>query len=485
MIQEEHKKKTLGGLKWNIINQVIQQAISLGLNIILARLLSPEDFGLIGMILVFTGFLQVFKDFGLGSALIQRVKVTPLEVNTVFWTNVLVGFLLSLGLVLASEAIGVFYNNSNLKPLITVSALNFVIQAFNYVHNTLLKKELRFRKLFGVNFLSTLISGGVAVWMAYAGYGVWSIVVQMLLNTVINTIVLWSISTWRPLFEFSWIDLKNLMRFSLPLMGTQTIHYWNRNLDNLLVGKFLGEAALGAYTRAYALMLFPVRQISSMLSSVMFPSIALIQDDIARVAKLYIKSIRILSLINFPLMGCLFVVADQFVYTILGAQWYEAIPVIRILSTVGAMQSISTLNGNIFLGLGKTTLQLKLNLVLGVFIMSSIAIGVFFGLEGVAYGYLFSTLISGFVLRYFIAKLLKVGLLELLKPIAPSFIFSAMAVIASMLVKQAFDLDATSLLHLIYVSLSYMVLVLALCIIFIRKELAATLSIFRQLMKSK
>ncbi|MGM0582181.1 MAG: MOP flippase family protein [Bacteroidota bacterium] len=485
MDNKTHKAQTLGGIKWNIINQVLQQIVSVIIGIILARLLSPSEFGMIGMIAVFTGFLTVFKDFGLGSALIHKSDITEVDKSTVFWSNFIFGVFLFLLITLCSGLISSFYNSPELQLIIIVSSTSFIIQSVSYVQNTLIQKELAFKKLFGINLIGLLFSGTLGIWMAYNNYGVWSLVFKSLLEVTIGTIVIWLISDWTPKFVFNKKNLKELLNYSLPLMGSKSFQYWNRNSDNLLIGKFLGSDALGVYTKAYSLMLLPVKKISSMLSAVLFPSISLIKHDTLRITDIYLKSVRIISLITFPVMGLLFVVADQFVFLILGEQWKEAIPVIRILCFVGALQSIGTLNGNIFLGLGKTRLQFKLNVYLGIFIIIAISIGLLKGIKGVATAYMIATFISSFILRWYIGKLLMINIYTQIKPLLPSLITTIISVLILLLVQYIQIFNDLNYIGFILNIILYLLVIFLIFIAFIRNELKYLFSILNQLKSSK
>lgn len=297
--QESHKQKTISGISWNVLNQIISQGTNIGIGILLARLLGPKAFGLVGMITVFTGFLNVFSNFGLGSALIQKKNINSVDKSTVFWVNLGVGVLLCLTLFVSSSAISNFYNEPLLSPLVRFISFIFIIQSLNYVQASLFKRALAFKKIFWVNTLSVIVGGILAVIMAYQGYGVWSLVFHTIFKMIINTIVLWFLSDWKPILVFSKASLKELMRFSLPLMGTQTFNYWVRNIDNLLIGKYLGTAQLGYYSRAYSLMLLPVSKISGVIAAVMFPSLSLIQDQKKRIKSIYLKMSRFIALVTF------------------------------------------------------------------------------------------------------------------------------------------------------------------------------------------
>jgi O-antigen/teichoic acid export membrane protein len=388
-----HRNETLKSLKWSGINQVIKQTMNISIGILLARLLNPEDFGLLGMATVITGFIQLFNDFGFGSALIQKKEISKNDIASVFWFNLGTGVFFFLILNACSFFIASFYQKPELQKIIGAISWVFIIQSLSYVQATLFRKQLNFKAIFISDTISMILSGIIALYLAYSGFGVWSLISQLLLNSIFNLILLWLLSSWRPNFIFSFSAIKSMLGFSLPLMGSTALGYILGNLDKLFIGKYLGSASLGLYTRAYSLMVFPVGQVSGVVSQVMFPSLAQIQDDIPRIRQIYIKMNQIISAITFPIMGAAFLLAEPFVLKVLGEQWFNMVPVFKVLTFVGAIQSISTLIGNIYLALGKMTLYLKINFYSGIFFSIASIIGIQFGIMGVTYAFAIATLL--------------------------------------------------------------------------------------------
>lgn len=393
MSSTAHKSKTISGLKWSGLNQVIKQGLNITIGIILARLLNPSDFGLLGMVTVFTGFIQLFNDFGFGAALIQKQDADDLDFNSVFWFNLITGIVFFVLLTISASFIANFYNKPQISLLVKLVAWVFIIQALGYVQFTRYRKELNFKSLFIIESLSMLFSGLVALIMAYRGFGVYSLISQVLVSSVVTLFCLWIFSTWKPRFQFSKLRIQSLLKFSMPLMGSTAMGYALGNVDKILIGRFLGAPSLGIYTRAYSLMVFPVGQISGVISQVMFPSFAQIQDDKERIKGIYLKLNNVISAITFPIMAGAFVFAEPFILLVLGEQWREMIPIFKILTFIGALQSVGTLVGNIFMALGEMKLYFKVNLFSGlIFVVASI-IGVNFGLLGVTISLLLATLI--------------------------------------------------------------------------------------------
>lgn len=390
---DDFKERTISGLSWSGIAQIINQLIRFGIGIVLARLLAPQVFGLIGMISVFIGFVQIYSDMGLGAALIQKGHADHRHFSSIFWINLALGSVVTLMFVALAPVVADFYEEPSLEPLTIAISINFFIASFHIVQNALLQKQLRFKALALIDILTIIFSGGTAITLAVLGYGIWSLVTQILCSTLISTVLKWYASEWRPAFLFDWIAVKSLLSFSGNLLGFRTLNYWVRNADNLLIGRFIGSYGLGIYSKAYTIMLYPLRNLSSVISKVMFPALSAIQDDKARIRQIYLKMTRAVALISFPLMSGLFVVSDNFVICLLGEQWRAMIPILRIFCLIGLVQSIGTLNGNIYMSQGRTDLQFKVGGTIGILGVVAIAIGLKWGIEGVAISYgLFSVL---------------------------------------------------------------------------------------------
>ena len=383
----QFKERTISGIGWSVVSQLGTQSMQLIIGVTLARLLTPNDFGLIGMILVFTGFANIFTDLGFGSAIIQKKDVSQEHYSSVFWLNIGTGFVLMMVFIGLSPLIGKFYGESVLVPLTMVTSSNFLIGSFGIVQTSILKKDIDFKKIALINMTALLISGIAGISMAFMGLGVWSLVWQSILLSFIQVIILWFVTAWRPSLSFNKKAVKELIPFSINLLGFTSINYWLRNGDNLLIGKVLGDGALGIYSKAYSIMLLPLRTVSSTISRVMFPAFSSIQEDRQRIARAYLTITRTIALITFPMMIGLWVVSEDFVLLIFGDQWADMIPLLQVFCFVGLVQSIGTLNGNLYLSQGRTDLQFKVGTIIGILGIGAIVIGLNWGIRGVAYAY--------------------------------------------------------------------------------------------------
>jgi PST family polysaccharide transporter len=261
--------------------------------------------------------------------------------------------------------------------------------------------------------------------MAVGGMGVWSLAVQSVLSTAIVTTLTWKLSEWRPQARFSWTAVRELLPFSRNVVAFSTVNYWLRNADNLLVGRWLGSAALGIYGRAYSLMLLPLTLISATIGKVMFPALAAIQDDRPRVARVYLRMTRAIALITFPLMIGLLSVADSFVVALYGQQWSAMIPIVKVFCVVGMVQSISALNGSLYLSQGRADLQLRVGLVLSVIGIGAIVLGLKWGALGVAVCYGIYSVGSALPGIRIAVSLVGLGITDVLKSVAEVFAYAA------------------------------------------------------------
>ena len=464
MNENQRKVKTISGIKWSMLNQVIVQVSNLLIGILLTRLLTPDDFGLIAMVTVFTGFLAVFQDFGLGAYLIYKKEVSDKDYSTIFYTHFIIGIILAVLIFFFSGFIASFYDRKILKIITTVIAISFVIEPLNYVQLTILRKKLDFKSLFFVNSIGVIISGAIAIYMAYQGYGVWSIVVKLLLLSIIKTILLWIISNWKPRLLFSLSSLKEALKYSLPIVGNKSIGYFMRNTDNLIIGKLLGSVALGIYSRAYSLMMLPINQIGGVISGVFFASFSLIKDNIPVFRSNWLKINGYLAFILFPISTLIFIMAEAFVKSILGEQWIETIPIIRILSIAGAAQGMSFVS-YVYNALGDTKLSFRISIFTSSILVLAIVIGVQYNISGIAYAYTIATLLLfPTVYWYFIAKKLKIPFLSIYLRIL-KFLFSS--IIAGSLVSYFFNSFQTDfLIQLIVKPILFLVLYLTILKIF-------------------
>jgi len=389
------KSAATRGVFWTMGSLVSNQVVNFVIQILILRLLSPVEFGLIGMAAVFTGFAGMIADLGLGAALVQKADAKEEHYSAVFWFALVLGFGLFAVFAVTAPFVSAFYHEPRLTLLTMVLALNFPIGAITTIHYTLLQKRLEFRKLGIIGMTANLVSGGAAVVAAWFGLGVWSLVIQQLSSVFITSVFLLVYCPWSPKTGFHSYALKDMMRFSMSVFAFNVFNYFIRNAGNLILGRSLGAAAVGLYNRAYSIMLVPLSFVSYRVGEVMFPAFCLIQESPERMARIYLRMIRVIALITFPLMVGLWSVSDRFVLTVLGEQWTKIIPLLNAGSVVGMIESIGSMNGPIYLARGKANLRLKVVLVIAPLSVLAMVIGLKWGVQGVMYGYcIYSLLIT-------------------------------------------------------------------------------------------
>lgn len=411
----DFRDRTLSALGWSVGGQIGRQGASFVIGIVLARLLSPEEFGLVAMVTVITGFAAVLADFGLGAALVQMDDAEERHFSSVFWVNLAAGLLLTLAFAAAAPLVAAFYETPELVWITVALSASFFLSSINVVQRTRLSKSLDFQRLSMVEVASLIVSGIAAVVLAATGYGVWALVFHAVGRIAVEAGLLWILNDWRPHRIFDRAALRELMGFSGSLMGTQALNYWARNLDDLLVGRVFGEEALGAYNKAYSVMLFPLENISRVIGRVMFPALSLVKENRALVGSVFLRSTRSISLLTFPMMLGLFVTAEPFVIGLLGPQWGAMIPILQVLCFVGLVQSVTTLTGSLYLSQGRADLQLRVGLALKVVTLAGIVIGLRWGPVGVAIGYGTATAINSYPAFRFAGALVGLRFLDLVR----------------------------------------------------------------------
>lgn len=390
-------RSAVKGVTWTSVSQFGRQGLQLLSTAILARLLAPQDFGVMSMALVVVGFATLFKDLGTGSAVIQRAGVSPRLLSSIFWVNLAFGVLTMAGLCLLSPLAASFYQEARVTPLLQVLSLSFLVSGLGVLHQALLEKQLAFAKLAKIELSAMVLGAGVGISLALGGAGVWSLVYQTLTVTTTTTLFLWFASHWRPQLAFDLTELRSIWGYSLNLTGFNVFNYFVRNADTLLIGRFLGAESLGYYTLAYRLMHYPLQSISAVVSRVMFPIYSQIQDDAARFRATYLSVVRSIAFVSFPLMIGLFAIAEPLVEWAFGPNWAPVIPLLLILAPVGMGQSIGTTVGSIYQAKGRTDWMFQWGIASSAITLIGFAIGLRGGIQGVAVAY---AVVSLLVLSY-------------------------------------------------------------------------------------
>jgi O-antigen/teichoic acid export membrane protein len=415
------RQRTVKGVSWSAVSQLVTQCFTWAISIILARILGPKAYGLIGMTAVFSGFAMLFSDLGLGAAIVQRANLEKRHLDTAFWINALAGFVMTGLMAACAPLIASFYNEPRLTWLSIVIAFQFFLGGLNVVQQALIRREMRFRALAGVQIISTIVAGIAGLAMAFAGMGVWSLVAQPLCSSLIRVLLFWQVAHWHPSWSVELKAGKELFGFSAYVLGFNIVNYWGRNADNLLVGRFIGAQALGIYSRAYSLMLLPLTQITTVVAAVMAPALSSIQEDKARVRRSYLKAVSVVALLTFPMMTGFFATADRLILALLGKPWAEVIPIFKILCGVGLLQSITTTMGWIYQSQGRTDLMFRMGLAGSTGCIVAFIIGIHWGVLGVAWAYCLYCLIAWYPLWATCGSVIGLSFGEMIKTLLPSF----------------------------------------------------------------
>jgi PST family polysaccharide transporter len=363
-------------VSWSAVAKGAKHGVNLLVTVILMRLLDPEAYGLIAMALVLVGFAGTFKKFGLSSALVQRKQVTPLQSSSIFWVNVLAGLLLTAVLMGAAPLAVSFYDTRPLlEPVIQALAFIFVFSAVGIVPRAFFKKNMQFKLLAKVQVLSVSLSGPAAIIMAFTGWGVWSLVVKNLASTIFEAIFLWWYSSWRPRLSFSVSETKELLLYGANLTGFKIINKFARAGDDLLIGRYMGEASLGVYSQAYKIMMIPIGKGVGIVSNVLFPALSAIQENKKRVRRVYLRSVGMISFVVFPSMLGLLAVSENFVDAVFGSKWEGIVPVLQVFCIVGVIQVLMKPTGWIYQSQGRADWMFRW----GIFGAGSLIVAIVFG----------------------------------------------------------------------------------------------------------
>jgi O-antigen/teichoic acid export membrane protein len=428
------RQSVLRGLAWKMVSLVVGQGARTVVTVVLARILAPHDYGVAAEVLVFASLVAVFSDLALGAALVQREELTEEDCSTVFWTSLGAGVAFTLAGIALAGPIADFYGQPEVRGLFMVLSLSFVITSAATVQSTLLVRSMQFRSLEVRTMLSVVIGAGVGLWAAVQGYGAWAIILQQVAGACASTVLLWAVTPWRPKWRYSGVALRRLGGFSANVFGTRLLFYVNRNVDNLLVGRFLGAAALGAYSIAYTIMLVPFNQIASPVQEVLFPAMSRMQDDLPRMAAGWLRANRLIASISLPSLVGVAVVAPDLVAVVLGNKWQIATPVIQVLIWVGILQSIQRLNSTVLQACNRTRDMLRYSVIVSGGSLAAFVIGLHWGVVGVATAYAVSSTVIEPYYTWLTTRSLGISLLDLgkaLRGVVESCVVMAAAVLAA------------------------------------------------------
>ena len=427
--------RALHALAWSFVGHAGQQGVALVVGLVLARLLQPEQFGLLGMLAIFIALSERFVDSGLSAALIQKRDVSDLDPCSVFYFNIVAGVTMCLLLCILAPSVAAFYGQPRLVPILRTVSLKLAIQPFGAVHNTLLRKRLDFRRLALPGIAAACCSGGIGVGMAFAGCGVWALVGQQLTASVLRTVMLWFVSPWRPSLAFSFASLRALLGFGGNLLAASLISTFFRHVYTLIIGYLYPPAALGFYYWAHTLVLRPISAIMPSVRNVLFPALSEVQDAPERMHRGAARAVGTTAAVIFPAMVVLAVTARPLVSVLLTDKWLPCVTYVRILCISGMLAPLQYINLNLLQAAGRSDLFLRLSLVKRTITVAILAISVHWGVTGLVAGQAVGSVIAYVLNSRYAGVLAHYPMTRQLRDVAPYLLASAAAGLAAFAVR--------------------------------------------------
>jgi lipopolysaccharide exporter len=403
-----YSKEAISGAKWTTYSTIIVTLSQFLQVTLLARILGPTSFGLVGMVTVIINFLIIFSDMGVSNAIIYKQEKDKKVLSSLYWLNIIVGIILFVMLIFFRSFIVDYYNEPRLNKIIILSAFIFIIVPFGQQFAFMLQKELKFKKIAVIEIIASLFGTGIAIVTALLGFKEISLIFGQLLMYTIKSMCLlvYGYSNWRPSLEFNIKEIKGYIKFGLYNMGDNILNYLSSNLDYLIIGGTLGAKALGYYTLAYQLVIFPISKLNPILTKVAFPVFSKIKNDIQLLRRGYLKVINLIALLNFPILIGLLVTSSTLIPLVYGPGWEVTINLIKILCIVGIIRSLGNPLGSLLMSQGKPELGFRLNLITLILQLPTLYYAAkFFGVYGVAIGFIFVQLINIF-LNFFTVKII-------------------------------------------------------------------------------
>jgi len=384
---QDLKQRVIRGGFAKVVAQTTTFTLRIGSLMVLARLLDPKDFGLVGMVTAFTGVLNLFRDFGLSTATVQRVHVTEEQISTLFWINVLVGGILWLSLTLAAPFVVTFYHEPNLFWVTVVLATGFIFNAAGVQHSALLQRQMRFSALAIIDVISLVLSIGTSIGLAAVGFRYWALVAMSITPPFVTTICLWVATSWIPGKPSRQAQIQSLMRFGGTITLNSIVVYIAYNFEKVLLGRFWGAEALGIYGRSYQLINIPTENLNSAVGEVAFSALSRVQDDPVRLKSYFLKGYSLVLAITLPITIAVALFSNDIISVLLGPKWKDSALIFRLLApTIMIFALINPLSW-LLMSFGLVKRSLNIAFVLAPLVMAGYILGLPYGPKGVALAY--------------------------------------------------------------------------------------------------
>jgi len=439
------KQKTISGVAWSSIERFSVQGMQFVILIVMARVLMPEDYGVVAMLAIFLAVFQTIIDSGFSAALVQKQDRTEVDYSTVFYFNIGISIVLFLVLFFSAPLIAEFYNTPILTSVTKVAAINLLIIAFSVVPRAKLTVLIDFKTQAKASLTAVVISGTVGIWMAYNGFGVWALVYQSLLNNGINTLLLWILSRWRPMWVFSMKSFKKLFSFGSKLLASALLDTIFRNIYTLVIGRKFAAQQLGYFSRADQFAQFPSANLSGIIGRVAFPVMCELQNDEEKFKNAFNKFLRISSFIIFPLMIGMAALAEPFIRLVLTENWIGSVVLLQILCLAFIWFPIHGLNLTLLQAKGRSDLFLRLEIIKKTVGIVILVATIPFGLIWMCVGLVASSIVCLPINAYYTKKYFNISLFQQMKQVFPSLVLSGSMGVLIFLLTQLHLSDAVTL----------------------------------------
>ena len=447
---DELKRKSVRGGLVSVGAQGAKLVLQTATLMLLARLLSVEDFGLQGMAMVLTGFLGLFRDVGLNAATIQRLEVTEQQISTLFWINVLVGVALATFTAVLAPALVAFYHEPRLFWIAVALGGAFVFSGLTAQHHALIVREMRFVTSAKIELLCLAISSVAGVVMALLGFGYWALVSMPVIGSVVNVAGVWLANPWIPGLPRRRSAVLPMLRFGWMATCNNLLVFLAWNSDNILVGRFLGADALGLYGRAYNLATVPVNQLTAATTGVAFSALSRIQNDADRFAKSFLRGYSLLLSLTIPITICCALFAEEIVYVLLGAKWMEAGPIFRLLTPASLVFALANPLSWLLMSTGRMGRALSLSVTTTPVVIVGIVLGLSHGPKGVALGYSLAMMVVTIPIIAWSKLETSISWADLWRATRPLLLSGLLAGAIGLIVKITLDGAISPILHLLF-----------------------------------
>ncbi len=467
-------RKSVSGGMAVMSAQGIQFALRMAGTVVLARMLTPEDYGLIAMVTVVVGFAQMFKDAGLSMATVQKDRISHEQISTLFWINILISVFIAACVLVASPLVARFYGRPELAAVTAALSVSFIISGLMIQHQALLRRHMQFGTLAIIQITSQIITLGVTIVLAFFGWRYWALVGGTITTALAGTLMTLFFCPWVPGRMKKGTGVRDMLKFGGHLTGFNFINYFSRNLDSILIGKFIGGDALGLYAKAYKLFMMPISQVRGPMTKVAMPVFSALKEKPERYIKYYQRLLDTMASLTIPLTLYCVIEADFLIHLLLGPQWLGAVPVFRLLAIAGVIQPIAGTRGLVLLSCGFSDRYLYWGLANAVLMITAFVAGLPFGIKGVAAAYAVANYAVLIPSLFYCFHMTPVTVSLFMKTLVLPFFISVLAASVVILVKRINTNDSITS-HLVLLGVFGIIYVGASCC---RKSVRETMAMF-------